>query len=133
MSVEENKELIRRIVKYWNERNLDAFYCFLAPEYVEHLPSGNVTKEQLKKYTSTFFNAFPDIRFTIMDMVAENEKVAVLVNWKATHKGEYLNIPATGKRIDVNVSMIIKIKDGRWVEFWNVTDISLAKQLGFIP
>jgi C-1 hydroxylase len=130
MPIEENKTLIRRVVELWNRRDLDAYFEVLAPEYIEHLPSGDVSLEHLKKYAGTFFTAFPDIKITIKDIVAEGDKVAVLVNWKATHKGEYMGIPATGKKINISVAMIIKIKAGKWVEFWNVTDIRLAQQLG---
>jgi predicted ester cyclase len=112
---------------------VEAFFEVLAPEYVEHLPTGDVSLAHLKKYASSFFTAFPDISITINDMVAEGDKVAVLVNWKATHKGKYMGIVATGKKIDITVAMLIKIIGGRWVEFWNVTDIRLAQQLGAIP
>jgi C-1 hydroxylase len=133
MSIKENKALVRHVIELWNRRDTDAFFELLAPEYIEHLPTGDISLEQLKKYAHTFFAAFPDISITINDMVAEGDKVAVLVNWRATHKGEYIGIPQTGKKIDINVAMIIKIVGGRWVEFWNVTDIRLAQQLGAIP
>jgi steroid delta-isomerase-like uncharacterized protein len=133
MSIKENKALVRRVIELWNKRDMDAFFDVLAPEYVEHLPTGDVTLKQLKQYAHTFFAAFPDIRITIEDMVAEGDKVAVWVNWKATHQGEYLGIPPTGKKIDITVAMIIKIAGGRWSEFWNVTDVRLMQQLGVIP
>ena len=133
MSIKENKALVRHVVELWNRRDMDAFFKLLAPEYVEHLPSGDISLEQLKKYAPKFFAAFPDISITINDMVAEGDKVAVLVNWRATHKGEYMGIPPTGKKIDITVAMIIKIVGGRWMEFWNVTDIRLMQQLGVIP
>jgi steroid delta-isomerase-like uncharacterized protein len=133
MSIAQNKALVRRVVELWNRRDTDAFFKLLTPEYIEHLPTGDISLEQLKKYAPRFFTAFPDIRITINDMVAEGDKVAVLVNWKATHQGEYMGIPPTGKKIDIAVAMIIKIVGGRWVEFWNVTDIRLAQQLGVIP
>ena len=133
MSIKENKALVRHVVDLWNKRDLDGFFKVLAPEYIEHLPTGDVSLAHLKKYASSFFTAFPDIIITINDMVAEGDKVAVLVNWKATHKGEYMGIPATGKKIDIAVAMIIKIACGKWVEFWNVTDVRLITQLGVIP
>jgi len=133
MSIAENKALVRRVVELWNKREMDAFFEVLAPEYIEHLPTGDITLKQLKKYAHTFFTAFPDIRITIEDMVAEGDKIAVLVNWKATHQGEYMGIPPTGKKIDISVAMIIKIRASKWVEFWNVTDIRLAQQLGAVP
>ena len=133
MSIKENKALVHRVVELWNRRDMDAFFKLLAPEYVEHLPTGDISLEQLKHYAPKFFAAFPDINITINDMVAEGDKVSALVNWKATHQGEYMGIPPTGKKIDIAVVMIIKIVGGRWVEFWNVTDIRLAQQLGAIP
>ena len=133
MSIKENKAIIRQVIEYWNQQDLEAFFKFLAPEYIEHLPTGDVFLEQLKNYAHAFFIAFPDIRFTIKDMVAEGNKVAVLVNWKATHRGEYMGIPPTGKRIDIAVALLIKIVAGKWVEFWNVTDVGLIRQLGKMP
>ena len=133
MSIKENKALVRHVIELWNRRDMDAFFEVLAPEYVEHLPTGDISLEQLKKYAPKFFATFPDISIIINNMVAEGDKVAVLVNWRATHKGEYMGIPPTGKKIDISVAMIIKIIGGRWVEFWNVTDVRLAQQLGAIP
>jgi predicted ester cyclase len=66
-------------------------------------------------------------------MIAEGDKVAVLANWRATHRGEYMGIPPTGKKIDVTVAFLVRIVAGRWVEFWNVTDVGLIQQLGVMP
>ena len=133
MSLGDNKALVRQVIEYWNQRDLQAFFNVLAHEYVEHLPIGDVSLEHLKKYAHTFFTAFPDIQITLKYIVAEGDKVAVLVNWKATHCGEYMGIPATGKKIDIAVAFLVKIVANKWVEFWNVTDVGLIKQLGKMP
>jgi steroid delta-isomerase-like uncharacterized protein len=132
MSVKENKALVCRVIEHWNRREMDAFFELLAPEYIEHLPTGDISLEQLKQFAPKFFAAFPDIHITIEDMVAEGARVAVRLTWRGTHKGEYMGIPPTGKKFDISVANIIKIVDGKWVEFWNVTDIRLAQQLGAI-
>jgi len=133
MSVEGNKALVRRVIEFWNQQKLEEFFKILAPEYIEHLPAGDVSLGQLKNYAHMFFIAFPDIHITEKDMVAEGDKVAVLVNWRATHRGEYMGIPATGGKIDITVAFLVKIIAGRWVEFWNVTDAGLIQQLGAVP
>jgi len=133
MSIEENKNLVRHVIELWNQRDFDNFLAILAPSYIEHLPSGDISREQLRDYAHTFFTAFPDIRFTIEEMIAEGDKVAVLLKWKGTHKGEYMNISPTGKKIEITVANIIRIMDRKWVEFWNVTDMRLIQQLGDIP
>jgi predicted ester cyclase len=133
MSLGDNKALVRQVIEYWNQRDLQAFFNVLAHEYVEHLPIGDVSLEHLKKYAHTFFTTFPDIQITLKYIVAERDKVAVLVNWKATHCGENVGIPATGKKIDIAVAFLVKIVANKWVEFWNVTDVGLIKQLGKMP
>lgn len=134
MSLEdENKELVRRVYELANRRELNAFFELLAPEYVEHLPTGDISLEQVRQYARTFFNAFPDVHFTIEDMVAEGDKVAVRVTWAGTHKGVFMDIAPTGNKIDITNANVIKIVAGKWVEFWNITDIRLIQQLGVIP
>ncbi|HEY96610.1 MAG TPA: ester cyclase [Dehalococcoidia bacterium] len=133
MSIEDNKALVRRAYELTNRRELATFFELLAPEYVEHLPTGDKTREQVKDYADIFFNAFPDVRFKIVDMVAEGDKVAVLVNWRGTHKGVFMNILPTGNNIDITNANMIKIAGEKWVEFWNITDVRLMQQLGVIP
>ena len=133
MSLEENKALVCLAYVLMNRRELEAFFELLDPEYVEHLPTGDISLEQLKQYANTFFEAFPDVSFTIEDMVAEGDKVVVRVTWRGTHKGVFMDIAPTGNKIDITNANIIKISAGKWVEFWNVTDIRLMQQLGDIP
>ena len=134
MSIEEeNRALVRRAYELANRRELDAFFELLASGYVEHLPTGDKSLEQVKQYAGTILDAFPDIHFTIEDMVAEGDIIAVRVNWKGTHKGVFMDIAPTGNKIDITNANVIKIAGGKWVEFWNVTDIRLMEQLGVIP
>ena len=129
MSAEENKALVRRVVEYWNQRDLESYFSVLAPEYVEHLPKGDVPLEELKQYAGTFFNAFPDIKFSIEEIVAEGDTVAVRMRWQGTHRGVFMGIPPSGKKIDITNALFIKTANGKWVEFWNVTDIGLRNQI----
>jgi predicted ester cyclase len=133
MSIKKNKALVRHAYELINGREMSSFYELLSPEYIEHLPTGDKTVAQVKEYASTFFNAFPDIHLTIIEMVAEGDKVSVLMNWKGTHKGVFMDIAPTGNPIDVTNANLIKIAGGKWVEFWNITDVRLMQQLGVIP
>ena len=129
MSAEENKALVRRVVEYWNQRDLESYFSVLAPEYVEHLPDGDVRLEELKQYAGNFFNAFPDIKFSIEEIVAEGDTVAVRMRWQGTHRGVFMGIPPSGKKIYITNALFIKTANGKWVEFWNVTDIGLRNQI----
>jgi ketosteroid isomerase-like protein len=60
MSTEkDNKALLRHAVELWNRRDLDGFFLMLAPDCVEHLPTGDISKEQLANYAHTFLTPFP--------------------------------------------------------------------------
>lgn len=129
MTTEGNKALVRRVVKYWNQRDLDSYFSVLAPEYVEHLPDGDVPLEELKKYSETFFKAFPDIKFEIEDIIAKGDTVAVRIRWRGTHRGIFMGIQPSGRKIDINNAIFIKMTKGKWTEFWNVTDAGLIRQI----
>ena len=133
MSTEENKALICRIYELLNRGELAAYYKLLAPGYIEHLTDHDMSLEQLKQFEATFFVAFHDVSITIDNMVAEGDKVAVLVTWRGTHKEEFMGIAPSGKKIEMTNANIFRISTGRCVESWNVTDIRLAQQLGVIP
>jgi ketosteroid isomerase-like protein len=127
MSVEEdNKVLVRHIYELINRGGLAACYELCAPDYIEHMTDRDMDLEQSKEFEEKFFNDFSDISVTVDHMVAEGDKVAVLVTWRATQKD-------TGKKIEMTNANIFKFAHGKWAESWNVTDIRLAQQLGAIP
>ena len=78
-------------------------------------------------------SAFPDLHLTIEDMIAEGDKVAMRSSWNGTHQGEFMGIPATGRRVTVSQIDISRIADGRMVEHWGQLDaLGLMQQLGVV-
>jgi len=126
MSIKENKALINRTYEKINQGDLNAFFELCAPEYIEHLTDRDMSLKQSIEFEASFFAQFPDINITINDMVAEGDKVAMLVTWRAANKD-------SGKKVEMTNANIFKIAKGRIVEAWNVTDIRLAQQLGAVP
>jgi steroid delta-isomerase-like uncharacterized protein len=138
MSVEENKALLRRVFEEgWNAGNLDLFNETDSPEYVLHDPSVPEDVrgvESAKQFASMYLRAFPDLRFTIEEQVAEGDKVVTRWTSSATHQGELMGIPATGNRTGVSGFTISRISEGKLVEDWNNWDtLGLMRQLGVIP
>ena len=67
-------------------------------------------------------------------MIAEGGKVVIRQTWSGTHKGEFMGVPATGKRVSIAVIDIIRVADGRFVEHWGQLDMmGMMQQLGAIP
>lgn len=135
---EQNKNLFRRVVnEVWNDGNFDRIEEMVSDDFVIHFPrAGEEIKgpENVKQYCANLRNAFPDIHFTIIDQIAEDNKV--VTHWSATgtHKGEFKGIPATGKKVTFNAMDIDKISDGKFTECWtNVDELGVMQQLGVVP
>jgi predicted ester cyclase len=135
MSIEENKALIRRIYELSTEKDVAALYELYDPGYIEHLRISDQTLEQLKLGVRAIFAAFPDLRFTVEDMVAEGDKVAYRVTITGTHTGGlYMGIAPNGKKIEMKNTSIKRIANGKLAESWGTLDtISMMRQLEMIP
>jgi predicted ester cyclase len=80
-----------------------------------------------------FHKAFPDLHVEIDQIIAEGDLVVTAITSTATHQGEVMGIPATGKKISVRGVHINKIVDGRIVARWELTDMmGLMVQLGVV-
>lgn len=134
MSLEENKAIVLRFIEAYNNRNLDYLNLideFVASDYVDH--SNNVGREGLKQLFVMGLNAFPDWKETIEDIVAEGDKVWVRLTYTGTHKGQFMGLPPTGKKITSKAVDIYRLANGKLVEYWNVTDnVNIFKQVGAI-
>ena len=134
----QNKELLRKAVEeIWNNGNFDKLQELVSDDFVIHFPRdgeeirgpGNV-----KKFYTELRKAFPDLHFTIVDLVAEGNKV--VTHWSATgtHRGEFRGVPATGKSVTFKAMDMDRIANGKFVECWtNVDEQGLMQQLGVIP
>ena len=136
-AIEQNKELVRNAVdQIWNNGNFDILNEMVTDDFVIHFPgSGEEIRgpENVKLFYKGLRKAFPDIHFSIVEQVAENDKI--VTHWSATgtHKGEFKGIPATSKKVNFTAMDIDKISNGKFVECWtNVDELGLLQQLGVI-
>ena len=128
MSREANKVLARRIVEeMWNTGNIQVVDEVYAPEF----GGGHAA---MKQFVSANLAAFPDLEITIQDQIAENDLVATRYVMRATHQGEFANIPPTGKSFPSTGIEIHRFAGGKLVELWNIPDmLGALQQLGIIP
>jgi steroid delta-isomerase-like uncharacterized protein len=78
--------------------------------------------------------AFPDLHFTIEDMVAEGDKVVVRWIVRGTHRGTFQDIPPTGKAVTLTGISLFRVANGRGVEVWTDADyLGMLQQLGVVP
>ena len=138
MSTEENKMIARRftegIQSFWHTGSLDALEAIVTPDFVHHGPGLPSDLAGLKQALPLFRAAFPDMEITVEDMIADGDKVFDRVSWQATHQGELMGIPPTGKQVKVQEMHICRIAGGKMVERWSQWDaFGMLQQLGVIP
>ncbi len=139
MSAEENKAMVHRVMETYSkgqEASMALLEELYAPDYIYHGPGafGDADLAATKQMLHAFFTAFPEQRVTVEDLIAEGDKVVSRYTFRATHRGEFMGIPATGKAVTVSGIMISRFADGKWVEDWDSPDaLSLMQQLGAIP
>ena len=116
-----------------NQGKLDLIDELVADNFVDHeeTPGIPADKAGLKTFMTAFRSAFPDLKFTVNDLAASGDKVWVYITITGTHKGTFMDIPATGKQISVNGFDIVRFADGKAVEHWGLTDsMTMMTQLG---
>jgi steroid delta-isomerase-like uncharacterized protein len=137
MSIEENKKVMQRIYdEFLNAGNLDAADALMAADIIEHEESHRAAPglAGTKHIIATFRSAFPDLHFRVEDMIAEGDQVVTRVTMRGTHRSEFMGIPPTGKKFEVQTIDIVRFAGGKAAEHWAVSDnLGMMQQLGVVP
>lgn len=135
---ETNKVVARRLAEeVFSQGNMRTFDAIFAANYVNHnmpVPGIPGTKEGFERVVAATRQAFPDVHVNIKDMVAEGDFVVFRDTVQATSRGDFLGVPANGKRLEWTEIHFLKIADGQIVEHWtNFDQLGILRQLGAIP
>jgi predicted ester cyclase len=129
----ENVAMVRRYVKeLWNKGRLEVADELIHPQGVypsePYFPPGPAGA---RLAVQTYREAFPDLRLLIEDIIAEEDVVATRFTMMGTHTGAYMQIPPTGRDIEVGGCSIFHFGDGQIIERWLEFDLlGLFGQLG---
>ena len=133
-SLEASKALVRRFFNAIETGNLDAFDEIVGEHYDDHLPGQSPGREALKRYFAGLRAAFPDLKLPIEQIIAEGDRVAVLNSVQGTQQGAFLEMPPSGRPIDVMAFQLYRVEAGQLAEHWEVADFaSLIRQLSPPP
>ncbi len=125
MSANENKAFIRRYLDAINGHEKPAA---LLDQYIAD------SDQALRQHIAYSESAFPRYALVPDDMLAEDDKVVVRFTLRATHQGEFVGIPATGKQITAPGIIIYRIANGKIAEHWvQVDSAAMMQQLGGQP
>jgi steroid delta-isomerase-like uncharacterized protein len=136
MSTDENKEATRRIFEeVLNKGNLALVDELVSSDNVLYAPTGPVHgSEGYKQFVNMYLSAFPDLQFTIEDLIAEGDKVVTRYTARGTHRGDLQGIPPTGKQVTVTGIVIGRYANNKTVEVWLEFDaLGMLQQLGVVP
>ena len=120
-----------------NAGDIAGFGDLVADNFVEHEggPGLPPTKEGTLDFFRILLAAFPDMRMNVEDLIASEDKTVARVRVTGTHKGEFMGVPPTGTRVEMQLIDIMRFGGtGRVCEHWGVADmLSLLQQLGVVP
>ncbi|MFH8839338.1 ester cyclase [Streptomyces sp. NPDC017868] len=135
-----NIEVLERFHSATNSGEMDlvakAVDDLTAPDLVFHapVPTGATGAEALKRVWEVLLRAFPDLRVTVEETVAEGDRVVSRNTVTGTHLGEYRGMPPTGKPVSYGEIFVFRFEDGRIAEIRGVVDVlTQLRQLGALP
>jgi len=136
-TTEENKAQFRRAYEeLLNQGNLAIADELVAPDFINHEapPGRNRGPESMRGVATMLRTAFPDLRFTIEELVAEGDIVAGRLTMSGTHEGPLMVMQPTGRWVRQDHMHFVRFRDGKAVEHWGVRDdVGMMQQMGVMP
>jgi steroid delta-isomerase-like uncharacterized protein len=124
-----HKNLVTRFIReVWSEGNIDATDKYIASTYtIHHDPGDPWDKQQLdlagyKERVRLSRAPFPDQKFELHQLIAEDDAVVVTWFWTAAHRGDLPGFPATGRRITMSGATVYSFADRRITGHWQIAD-----------
>lgn len=128
---------MRKSYELINVGDIAGFGALVAADFIEHEggPDLPPTREGTLEFFRHLLAAFPDMHMNVEDLIASGDKTVARVTATGTHKGEFMGLPATGRRAVVKLIDIMRFNnEGLICEHWGTTDmLSLMQQLGAEP
>lgn len=138
---EEHKAVVwRAIAAIWHQGHPEALEEVIAPTYVHHTSStiedgrdAVYGPDGVRHMVAAWRSAFPDLQFTLDDLLVEGDKVVARWTCRGTHHGVFRGMAPTGTRVTFTGMTLSRIAQGHIVEQWTVEDgVSLYHQLGIL-
>lgn len=124
----DNKEVVRRFnIEVIQNGNEAEFNALMAPDFINHAaPPGmpNGPESMWNTFQNILRPALSDLRVTIHDQIAEDDKVTTRKTISGIHSGTLAGIPATGRDVAIAVIDIVRVRDGKYAEHWGLNTLS---------
>jgi len=131
---EQNKEIVKKIIEGLNQKNADIYKELYAPDYAWYFPSNNpepLSREEESEFVKLIWDGFPDMKWSIEELIAKEDRVIIRLIARGTHKGEFQGIPATGNKIESSIIFIAHVENGKVIDVREDADLlGMMQQLG---
>lgn len=131
-----NKHCVERL---WRElingRRLETLEEFVSPAFRDHTPLPGLPDnlEGMRQRLLVLHDAFPDFHSTLLDLMAEGDKVFALIRSTGTHQRAFVGVPPTGRRFVIDEMHLMRFREGKLIEHWGIPDFfAMLEQLGLI-
>jgi steroid delta-isomerase-like uncharacterized protein len=137
MTIEANNASMHRFTEFINTASEKLAGELIAPEAIFHVPGRPEPMRGPAGYLAIIGMmraGFPNIQWTLEEMIAEADKVAARFTMRGTHQGTFFGVPPTGKKIEVKAMNFYRFAGGQIVEEHGQPDIlGLLQQIGAVP
>lgn len=137
MTLDENKLVMHRFTEFINTASEKLATDIIASDATFHVPGRPEPMRGPAGYLAIIGmmrGGFPDIQWTLEDMVVEGDKVAARFTMRGTHQGNFMGVPPTGKKIEVPAMNFYRLSNGQVVEEHGQPDLlGLLQQIDALP
>jgi steroid delta-isomerase-like uncharacterized protein len=131
------KAIVRRLYEeVWNDRKLELINEIISPSHALTAPNisgSSIGPEAYKRNALHFLAGYPDLNWTIEDIIAEKDKVVACWTFSGTQKGDFMGVPATNKKVSVDGVTIHHVANGKIMDSYSNWDIwGMMQQLGVV-
>lgn len=131
------KSLGQQVIDAWNSRADEVILPFYTRDYVvEDITAGRVREgwDGMRQWTKSVFSAFPNLQYTLVDCVENDEKLVLHWLAKGNHQGPLMKIPATGKNVYIHGMSILALENGKIKNGQVMWDLAgVLRQIGLLP
>jgi steroid delta-isomerase-like uncharacterized protein len=129
--VNENERVVQKIIEAVNRHDVDVEMEYMADDMTYVNDSvGTSDKNGFRDALVMFYAAFPDVKYQLNQMVSEGDTVVVELTVTGTHRGEFLGVPPTSKKINTHLAVVMEMQAGKVKRWRTYTDTAtLMRQL----
>ncbi len=130
-------QFVVQLVEAWNSHDLERVVPFYAPDYVGEDVAQSAQqegREGIRQTLTRYWSAFPDLHFTLDELIVQDDRVALVWTSRGTHQGRLMNIPPTGRLLTMRGVSVLRLAGDRVHHALYIWDVAgLLRGIGLLP